>query len=195
MFDGYHIPSQLLFEAREHRGGLADWQKLPIDKQKVHFHTQRLIMDQFPDLPILSSKIITERLVRASYRHRISKTDLENEVVEHARHCWTSYASLLEQRRREGKIGFWDEDDVDLIVRPRLRAVLERWLGKEVNPEYKQLLFNRQKLVDISQQSVYTKTTEKIVGGNLMWYGGKETVANMRAGFVEPGERSVRIFL
>lgn len=143
-------------------------------------------MDVVPELPVMSSKVITERLIRHSYRERISITDVENEIVKHARYCWTSYAFRLEQRKLEGTTGHWEEEVVDLMVRSRLRAVLRKWLGKGRSADYKERFLQQHELESVKNkvkdQAVLSTASDAGFENGLTWCGGRETIGNLRAG-------------
>jgi hypothetical protein len=143
----------------------------------------------------MSGKIVTERLIRHSYRGRISKKHVEDEVVKHARYCWTRYCVTLEERSILGIAGRWEEEAVEKMVRPRLRGILELWMGNERSAQFREDFLSRHRLGnDIDGAAVGSKGGV-VIGGGLTWFGGAETVGNMRAGTSPREQRRERRFL
>lgn len=195
---GFNIPTEILLAARIHCAGHmdpADWKSLPRETRQEFYRTQQLIMDIFPGIPECSSKVITENLIEKSFWGRVSNLDIEQEVVHHAKHCWTGLASRVEQKKREGKTGAWEADKEETNVRRRLRTVLGRWMGDVANVE-KERFFDRHHLGDVAAIIENGKQVEagRVAGygGAMVWNEGTLTIIGVTT---DPGEKQFKRFL
>ncbi|CZT20785.1 uncharacterized protein RCC_06643 [Ramularia collo-cygni] len=198
---GYNIPTSVFQETRKHHDwpvDLKDWTALPCETRHEFFKTQQLVTDLFPGLPIASSKSITEKLIQQSYRGYVSNEDIEEEVVKHAKYCWTAFLPRMEHKRREGKMSVWEEETVDVSVRSRIRSVLGEWMMQD-NSTKKENFFGRHGLLEVvrKRDSLGAEVEyegAKTYGGKLVWMNdgsmsivGAETVA--------AGQKPTRRFL
>lgn len=107
----------------------------------------------------------------------LTHRNVEQSVVNHIRHCWTSYELCFEKKDRHGR---YAKEDILETIRPRMRAVLLKWLPEDTGETKLVMLWRRHHLLDSDKGNgvckeddmFYTPTT-------LTWCGGKETAANL----------------
>lgn len=77
------------------------------------------------------------------------------------------------------------------IVQPRMRDVLEEWMGSGVGEAFKEKFFARHGLAvwqggTSGDAQISTEIGDGTVA-NMTWCGGKETIANFGVGSQQPG--------
>ncbi|KAI5367306.1 hypothetical protein Slin15195_G024330 [Septoria linicola] len=191
---GYVLPSDIISEATLYgrRGGDVHqaWATLSYHERGAHYHAHRKILDQFPSINPIASRIIAERLI--THGTYVINANIEKAVVDHAGHMWTSYRFRIEQGH--------SKESAIKAIKPRLREVLNKWLGPDVNYERVIDLWRKWDLLDApppvkdfwGNELVYKEMDSRqkrssgeletyYTAGAATWYGGKETALNRKA--------------
>ena len=196
---GYLVPSPVAALASEYKHGFSPdgWTNLPLHERNRLKHARSLLVERFPRMPHISVVRIAERAQREHWNG--DKRKLEERVVNHVRHEWTSYETRLEHYVRypqftglpnedrtagaESQRGMKlnrKKDEVLELVKPRMRDVLLSWLPKDVISSDLTNFWRRHHLFDSADgYGEYREKSILVQTSRLQYYGGLETPANL----------------
>ncbi|KAK5122955.1 hypothetical protein LTR85_003520 [Meristemomyces frigidus] len=173
---GYIVPEKISNEAKAYTPGsaLSPWPEEPTPVRSLLQHAYDRVTISFERIPHIAAKSIAEAIHHTLRRRPLTKRAIEDSVVEHVRHRWTSYEFRIMNMKQK-------ETEVLEMINPRMRDVLQSWLPQYVSGEALVELWSKHMLLDAddSQQVggravdvAFTRTT-------LLYHGGLETPANL----------------
>lgn len=174
---GYACPEDILTEAKAYRPSsvLSLWPEEPGRARCSLQHNYDRVKHQFPLAPHVAAKAVAEHLSDRSRACPIKKRDVEDAVVEHVKLKWTSHGFRglhMHQRPQE----------VEELVRPRVRDVLRSWLDEHARGDALIQLWDRHGLRESSDDREKKALDDlSFETCSLTWYAGKETLGNCRS--------------
>ena len=192
--DGYIVPSSIAEIASQYKHGLGTegWNLFPLHKRNTLKHAHRLLDERFPRMSAIAAIRIAERAEWERWNGE--KKSLEEKVVNHVRHEWTSYeVRLAYAKKYDRSPTAWSggAQDVDVrwrehdwqagakkdqileAIKPRMREVLHSW-PQDMDEFELTKFWRRHRLQDsVSGESGVSQRAA------LQHFGGMETVANL----------------
>lgn len=196
---GHLVPSPVAALASEYKHGFSPdrWSSLPLHQRNRLKHARTLVLERFPRMPDIAIIRIAERAQREQWNG--DKKKLEERVVNHVRHEWTSYETQLEHYVRypqftglpnrdrtaaaESQRGIKlsrKKDEVLEMVIPRMRDVLLSWLPNYISSLELTSFWRRHHLFDaVYGHGEYREKSILVQTSSLHCYGGLEAPANL----------------
>lgn len=159
---GYIVPDDILEEAKAYRPASSPWPEEPSHVRNRLQYAYDGVAAQFERIPHVAAKSVAEAVYRTLRQRPYTKRAIENLLVDHVRHQWTSYEFRVKNMQQR-------EAEVLQIIKPRMRDVLQSWLPQCVRSESLVEFLGRHDLLDAP---LLRSTT-------LSCHGGLETVANL----------------
>lgn len=194
---GYLVPTLLHSLAiSEFRDGITTerWNHLPLHQRSILRHARELLLQQFPRIPEIAAIRIAERADREVWNGL--RSSLEERVVNHIRHEWTSYSTqfdhyrnyplpvggTLSHARLRNSTLRRHKDEVLEAVKPRVREIITLWLPGDVNAAELARLYRRHDLFDSANGNGPYKEADMVLRTScLRYHGGSETPGNLLA--------------
>lgn len=175
---GYLVPVSVFQTADKSITYADDWAKYPKDKQIKLRDAHCALTRIFPKLPALSAKRLAEMVVYE--RRSMAKKNIEKMVVDHARHEYTDNDLRLEGGAYDRKLGRMSIAEAHHVIAPRMREVLKSWLPEDIAGGDLGSFYRRYDLFEPgSKDGLGLDVVE--AHWTLQYYGGQETVANIRS--------------
>ena len=196
---GYLVPSPIAALTLEYKHGFSPerWDNLPLHQRNKLKHARALLLERFPRMPDIAVIRIAERAQREQWSG--DKKKLEERVINHVRHEWTSYETHLEhyvrypqftglpngdrtaaaENQRRTKLSR-KKDEVLEMVKLRMRDVLLSWLPNDISSLELTSFWRRHHLFDSTDgHGEYREKSTVVQTSSLHHYGGLETPANL----------------
>ena len=197
--DGYLVPSSIASIAMQCKDGVRTeaWEGLPSHQQNAIRQIHTTILRHFPRIPAASAIRVAEKAQRE--KSSVRKSTIEERVVQHARHEWTSYDLKLESSHRLNQPpSAWSgietiqvrrrlyqehytakKAETPASAKPRMREVLRSWLPEDISSTELALFWRKHDLFDAEEGIGGSREQDVLFkGASLQDYGRLETVCN-----------------
>lgn len=192
---GYVVPASVAEVVSQYERGLSTeaWNSLPLHRRNVLKHAHRMLDERFPRMSSIAAIRVAERAEWERWNGE--KMSLEEKVVDHVRHEWTSYEVRLEYVKKYDRSptawsgaperidAHWRDhkqqienkkEHIREIIKPRMREVLRSWLPQDISePELGRFWRRHSLYVSGAGEDGVSR------GAVLQNYAGLETIANL----------------
>lgn len=197
----YVVPADVSQFAHQYRHGIncASWSESDVGKQQVLQRAYALLRKRFPRMAEVDVKEISQKALNRRWRY--DEEMLEEVVVDHALHEWTSYDMRFESavqqlptvpslyavsgneparvRRERYLHSILMHKQVLRLVKTRLREVVVSWMRPHVAVRELNSFFERHDLLDGKLPELDGRVTMARIESTLSNFGGAETIANI----------------